>query len=92
MTNKEKLIELMKEYNIHTMLYPTGMDLNEDEPDGELIFLADENISFSTKVFNLYTECGVIAIDQDFHVRMLREDLPTLDLYTRQCTEVLYVE
>lgn len=92
MTNKEKLIDLMKEYDIHKMLYTTGTDLDAKEPDSELIFLADENISFITKVYNLYTECGVIAIDQDFHVRMLREDLPTLDLYTRQCTEVLYVE
>ena len=91
MTNKEKLINLMKEYNIHTMLYTTGTDLNAKEPDGELIFLADENISFITKVYNLYTECGVIAIDQDFFVRMIDENIPTLDYYKKRCQEVLNV-
>ena len=91
MTNKEKLINLMKEYGIHKMLYTVGTDLNAEKPDGELIFLAKENISFITKVYNLYTEDGIIDMDQDFFVRMLREDLPTLDFYEKRCPEVLNV-
>lgn len=91
MTNKEKLINLMKQYGIHKLLYTVDTDLDAEEPDGELIFLAEKDTSFISKVYDIYTECGVISIDQDFHVRMLREDLPTLDLYTGKCTDSLYV-
>lgn len=91
MSNKEKLIDLMKQYNMHKMFYTTGTDLDAERPDGELIFFGDEDVSFIMKVYYIYTEDGIIDMDQDFFVRMLREDLPTLDFYKKRCPEVLYV-
>lgn len=91
MSNKEKLINLMRQHDMHKMLYSTGMDLNEERPDGELIFFGAKDVSFIMEVYNIYTEDGIIDIDQDFHVRMIKENNPAMDFYTKYCPEVLNV-
>lgn len=91
MSNKEKLINLMRQHNMHKMLYTTGTDLNAEKPDGELIFFGDKDVSLIMEVYNIYTDDGIIDIDQDFHVRMIKENNPAIDFYKKYCPEVLYV-
>ena len=91
MTNKEKLINLMKQYGIHKVFYPPYMDLNDDRPVGELLFAASENTKFMAKVYEIYTDEGIVELDRYFYIRMMPDGDDNLEPYKDDCTEVLYV-
>lgn len=92
MTNKEKLIKLMKEYGVSKAIYSPYTDLNADRPHGDLVFCGDMNIEFIGKVYLLYTKDGWVDEDQNFALFMQPEHTDIFKRFSEFCTEVLYAD
>ena len=89
MSKKEELLKLMLEYNVNTLYYKTGMDLNAEHPDGALIFEGTENNCFLNKVNSLYVTDDSFDEGQDLIIGMLSQGA-ALERFKSQFKEVLH--
>lgn len=91
MTNKEKLIDLMKQHNIHKVFYSAYMDLDAKKPEGELLFEAEEDFKFMSKVYELYDHNVFVDYNMFFLVRMMPDTSASLDRYRNGCMKLLCI-
>ena len=89
MEKKDKLIKLLRSYNVLSIKYRPDFDCEADTPDGDLLIEGDENTNLIADIYRLYTHNGLIAEDQQFCVVMAPKDSKLYKEFAEVCTEVL---
>lgn len=90
MTNTEKLKNLMKEYGVEKCYYSHNMSLDNERPDGDIIFICDKNNKMELEVYKIFTEDGLLDEDQALDIYMLSENSESFNIHYKSNMEVLY--
>lgn len=89
MTNKEKIVKLMKKYNVEKAIYSSGLNFEDQYPCGDIVFAGELNKEFANQIWSLYDFSELEDEEKRFCVWMVPEKSSAFNAFSLQCKEVL---
>ena len=89
MTNKEKIVKLMKKYNVEKAIYSSGLNFEDQYPCGDIVFAGELNKEFANQIWCLYDFSELEDEEKRVCVWMVPEKSSAFNAFSLQCKEVL---
>lgn len=89
MTNKEKIVKLMKKYNVEKAIYSSGLNFEDQYPCGDIVFAGELNKEFANQIWSLYDFSELEDEEKRFCVWMVPDNTRLFEDWRKECKEVL---
>ena len=89
MTNKEKIVKLMKKYNVEKAIYSSSLNFEDQYPCGDIVFAGELNKEFANQIWSLYDFSELEDEEKRFCVWMVPDNTRLFEDWRKECKEVL---
>lgn len=89
MSNKDKLLQVMKDYSVPTIYYSPSFEMEAETPSGIMLIPSSENALLECAIYKIFTRNGLLDEDQDFTLVSMPPTANNYEWCRNKCTEVL---